>query len=143
VKTEEVVARGLLIVFEHTVDAVLQRQPALQGASGIERRHHGGPAQARAHYAGFRRQQAAETFEPFVLVVRARTRAGAEAQREPLARLQRRAQFRREHGAQGARLFGLDQRAAADEQVSGPIDDACHLHLYTSKSWAKRASSSS
>src|ERR1017187_5368868 len=39
VKAEEVVARGLLEVFDHTVYSVLQRQSAVQRASGINRRH--------------------------------------------------------------------------------------------------------
>ena len=104
VKAEEEVARGLLEVFDHTVYSVLQRQSAVQCASGIHGRHKVRPAKARAHHAGFRWQQAAEAVEPFVFVVRARARAGAEAQREPLARLQRRGQFRREQGAQGAEI---------------------------------------
>src|ERR1019366_2873727 len=81
VKAEEVVARGLRVVFHHAVDAVLQRQSAVQRARGVDRRRQGGPAQARAHHAGIPWQQAAEAVQPFVFVVRAR--AGAEAQREP------------------------------------------------------------
>src|ERR1035437_3236479 len=78
VKAEEVVARGLLVVFDHTADAVLQRQSAVQGASGIDRRHQDGAAQARAHHAGIWRQQAAEAVEPFVFVARARAAAENE-----------------------------------------------------------------
>src|ERR1017187_2656009 len=143
VKAEEVVARALLVVFDHTIDAVLQRQSAVQRAVRSHRRHLGGPAKARAHHAGIRWQQAAGAVEPFDFVVR--SRVGAEAQREPFARLQSLGELRRKQGAQGTGVFGLDQGSAADEQVPGPIDDAYHLHLgiYTSKSWAKRASSSS
>ena len=38
VKTEEAVARGLLVVFERTVDSVLQREATVQHAGGIDRR---------------------------------------------------------------------------------------------------------
>src|ERR1039458_6606283 len=119
------------------------RSKALVASTGGTRADRRSRALTTRASRGSRRQQAAEAVEPFVFVVRAR--AGAEAQREPLARLQRRGQFRREQRAQGAGLFGLHQRSAADEQVSGPIGDSYHLHLgiYTSKSWAKRASSNS
>ena len=48
-EAEEIIVRALLVILQHPVDAVLQPQPALERALGIERRHQTLPAHPRAH----------------------------------------------------------------------------------------------
>src|SRR5260370_18965931 len=127
------------VVFEQTVHAVLHDQFPFEHSCRVAPHCRcGSVAQPRSDGGAVRRQQRADSFQPFPGIVGAGARF--EVQRQPFAAPECGGEVRGKQRAQRA-LIRFEQRAATHHQISRPFRQA--LHRYASKSrWNKVSSSS-